>query len=248
MELLFKRGKARHFILVFFDILCFIGINSIYFLSTMVLENTPAYPIEEYFYNSLIMLVCMFVARVAFKVYSNVWRYTSTSAYFKLLLADTCGGAVALLTSYYFVHTYWGFWHFMTVASLTALLAMMSRLTYRMIYKRYHNTLDEDGPSINVAIVGAGQLGVLLASDLTNNRKSIYRPVFFIDKDKTKAGSRVYDLPVYFENTSALERVKHEGVSEIFIAIANLTSEEATRLYDFYSLTGCKIKIYDIPV
>ena len=30
--------------------------------------------------------------------------------------------------------------------------------------------------------------------------------------------------------------------------MANLDSEEASRLYNFYSLTGCKIKIYDIPV
>ena len=247
MELLFRRGKARHFILVFFDMLCFIGIDVIYYVSTMVLDNTPGYPPDVFLYNSILMFGSMFIARLIFKVYANVWRYTSTSAYYHLLVADTCGGLFALLLSRV-LYIYWGLWHFMTVASLTALLAVMSRLTYRMIYKRYHNTIDDDGPCVNVAIVGAGQLGVLLASDLTNNPRSIYRPVFYIDKDKTKVGSRVYGLPIYYENTSVLERIKREGISEIFIAIARLDSEEATRLYDFYSLTGCKIKIYDIPV
>ena len=247
MELLFKRGRARHFILVFFDILCFIGISFLYFASTFYFDNTPTYSPIEFWKNVLIIFASAFVSRVFFRVYANVWRYTSTSAYLKLVCADACGGIVALLLSR-LLGTYIGFGQFLTITSLTALLAVTARLTYRMIYKRYHNTFDEDGPCINVAIIGAGQLGVLLASDLTNNRRSIYRPVFFIDKDQTKVGSLVYGLPVYFENTSALEKIKHEGISEIFIAIANLDSEEATRLYDFYSLTGCKIKIYDIPV
>lgn len=247
MDFLFKRGKARHFILIFFDILCFAAINTSYSFSTKVFENTPDYPSDVFLYNSLILFTLVFATRFAFKVYSNVWRYTSTRAYFNLVIADMCGGVLAMLVSR-ILSLYSGIWHFITVASLAALATIMSRLTYRLIYK-HHNAIDsEDGPCINVAIVGAGQLGVLLASDLTNNRRSIYMPVFFIDKDKAKVGSRVYGLPVYHENTSVFEQIKRHGISEIFIALANLDSEEATRLYDFYSLTGCKIKIYDIPV
>ena len=247
MDFLFKRGKARHFILIFFDILCFAMLNAAYFVSTMVFANTPGYPSDLYLYNSIILFVCIFVSRFAFRVYANVWRYTSTRAYFNLVLADMCGGVVAVIVSRA-AFMYFGVWHFITVASLVALLTLMSRLTYRLIYKRRNVVDAEDGPSIKVAIVGAGQLGVLLASDITNNRRSIYTPAFFIDKDKTKVGSRVYGLPVYFENTSVLEQIKREGISEIFIALGNIDSEEATRLYDFYSLTGCKIKIYDTPV
>ncbi len=247
MDFLFKRGKARHFILIFFDILCFAAINAAYYFSTKVFENTPDYPSDVFLYNSIILFALIFAVRFAFRVYSNVWRYTSTRAYFNLVLADMCGGVIAVILSR-ILFIYFGVWHFITVASLTALATIMSRLTYRLLYK-HRNAIDsEDGPSIRVAIVGAGQLGVLLASDLTNNRRSIYTPVFFIDKDKAKVGSRVYGLPVYYENTSVFEQIKRGGISEIFIALANLDSEEATRLYDFYSLTGCKIKIYDLPV
>ena len=190
MDFLFKRGKARHFILIFFDILCFAMLNAAYFVSTMVFANTPGYPSDLYLYNSIILFVCIFVSRFAFRVYANVWRYTSTRAYFNLVLADMCGGVVAVIVSRA-AFMYFGVWHFITVASLVALLTLMSRLTYRLIYKRRNVVDAEDGPSIKVAIVGAGQLGVLLASDITNNRRSIYTPAFFIDKDKTKVGSRV---------------------------------------------------------
>ncbi len=247
MDFLFKRGKGRRAVLILFDVFCLALVNVIYFLSTMVFENTPDYPDDIYFWNSLILLLAMLAARFIFRVYSNIWRYTSTKAYFNLVLADMCGGIVAIILSRA-CFIYWGVWHFVTVASLTALLAIMSRFAYRLIYKHRNVADPEEGPSINVAIVGAGQLGVLLASDLTNNRRSIYTPIFFIDKDKTKVGSRVYGLPVYHENTAVLEQIKRDSISEIFIALANLDSEEAARLFNFYSLTGCKIKIYDTPV
>ncbi len=247
MDLLFKRGKARRLILILFDLFGLCLVNTAYYLSTWVFDTSPTYSVDIYFYNSLILFLCVFVFRFVFKVYSNIWRYTSTKAYLSLILADMCGAAVAILLSRAFL-LYYGIWHFVNVSSLTALFAITARYVYRLIYKHRNVADHEEGPCINVAIVGAGQLGVLLASDLTNNRRSVYKPIFFIDKEKTKVGSRVYGLPVYYEDTSVFEQIKRDGISEIFIALANLSSEEATRLYDFYSLTGCKIKIYDLPV
>ncbi len=251
MEFLFKASKARRPILFAFDILCFALVSVFYYVATLVFENSSLYTNEKFVYNSLILLACMLIFRFAFKVYTNIWRYTSTKAYFNLIVADMCGGVVAIIVSRAFDKgnaLYTGIWNFVYVASLTALLAITSRLAYRLVYKRRNSIVIDDASAINVAIVGAGQLGSLLASDLSNNKRSVYNPVFFIDKDRAKAGTRVYGLPVYIENTAVLEQIKRHGVSEIFIAVANLSSEEATRLYNFYSLTGCKIKIYDLPV
>ena len=247
MNILFKNSKLRKPILILFDVFCILGINLIYLWATKIFDTSPVYPLEEYFGNSVLLVVSLLGSRFLFRCYSNVWRYTSTKSYFYLIFADFCGSVFALLVSRA-IWLYSGIWHFVIVASLSALATVMSRLTYRLIYKR-HNAYDTDsGPAINVAIVGAGQLGSLLASDLSNNRRSIYKPVFFIDKDSSKVGSRVYNLPVLAETSSVFEQINRNNVSEIFIAIANLDSEEASRIYNFYSLTGCKIKIYDIPV
>ncbi len=251
MNWLFKGGKARRLILFLFDLFCFASVSVFYYVATQVFENSSLYTDQKYFYNVLILLFCIVVTRFLFKVYTNIWRYTSTKAYFNLIMADMCGGVTALIISRAFDRgneLYTGVWQFAFVASLTALLAITSRLAYRLLYKRRNSAITDDMSSINVAIVGAGQLGSLLASDLTNNKRSIYNPVFFIDKDRAKVGTRVYGLPIYPESPSVIEQIKRHSVSEIFIAIANLTSEEATRLYDFYSMTGCKIKIYDLPV
>ncbi len=247
MNLNFKNSKARRPILFFFDVFCFVIVDAMYYLSTKTFDTSPSYGFNVYINNSLLLFIAMFAFRYIYKIYSTVWRYTSTKAYFNLILSDFFGGLVALLLSRAF-SMYEGVWHFVNVASISALVAVMARLSYRLMYKNRKTDDFDSTPGINVAIVGAGQLGVLLASDLTNNRHSVYKPVFFVDSNRAKVGSRVYGLPVYYENASVLEQIKRDGISEVFIAISNLSSEEASRIYDFYSLSGCKIKLYDIPI
>ncbi len=247
MNALFRNSKARRPILFFFDVICFVLVDVLYYFSTETFDRSQTYEFSTYLYNSLLLFIAIFAFRYLYKSYSTVWRYTSTKAYFNLILGDLLGGVTAMLFSRA-LSMYDGVWHFVNVASISALVAVMARLSYRLLYKNRKNDDFDSSPSINVAIVGAGQLGVLLASDLTNNRRSVYNPVFFIDNDRAKVGSRVYGLPIYYENASVLEQIKRDGVSEVFIAIANLSSEEASRIYDFYSLSGCKIKLYDIPV
>ena len=60
--------------------------------------------------------------------------------------------------------------------------------------------IDSSNDHINVAIVGAGQLGSLLANELLYNPKSKYRPVFFIEKNPTKLGNSISGLKIYPEN------------------------------------------------
>ena len=248
MNFLFKNSKARPYILLVFDMVCFFAVCTAYYLSTYYLEESPEFSLDLYNCNALILLGALVVFRFAFFVYSTAWRFTSTKAYLFLIFGDFCGGITSIIVSRAF-GTYDGIWFFIDITALTCLVSIAARLTYRLIYKRRHLTpSEESGPAIKVAIVGAGQLGVLLATDLVNNRRSVYKPMFFIEKDVTKVGKRAYGLPVYHETTSVLEQIKRENISEIFIAIANLDSEEASRIYSFYSLTGCKIKIYDLPI
>ncbi len=247
MNWLFRNSKLRRPILFAIDIGLMLALNILYYCSTKFLDGSPYYSLNNFIINTCILSISVMVSRILFRVYSNVWRYTSTKSYFYLIFSDFWGSAFAILVSRAF-WMYAGLWHFAVVSPLVALATIMSRITYRLVYKRHNSYVSDIKPAINVAIVGAGQLGALLASDLTNNRRSVYKPIFFIDKDASKVGTRVYGLPVLYENTAVLEQIAHNKISEIFIAIANLDSEEASRIYNFYSLTGCKIKLYDIPV
>ena len=240
------KGYSRRLILSFIDILTYVIISITYlgvdylFLDNKITDN------GAYVINSLILLAVICLFRVAFKAYTNVWRFTSTGAYLSLVMSDIVGGVVAWAVVYLAIDPTVTS-HFVIVTSINLIAALTARFSYRVLYKN-HNA---DGNKTNktlVAIVGAGQIGALLANDLISNKNSQYKPKFFIDNDTSKMGSYVAGLKVYPENASTLEYIKTQNIEEIFIAINNLNSDWLNSLTEFYSKTGCKLKVYETPV
>ena len=239
--------KFRHILLAIFDLCCFALIDILYYLICQRANGSQVYSKEAYIVNSILLLIGIFGLRNALQVNHNVWRYTNTFAYFFMVVADTAGGLSALFFSR-IINYYHGIWHFVVVAALTDLVALTSRFAYQIIYHRRHTLEGRSNPKENVAILGAGQLGYILANDLLGNVNSKYRPLFFIDRDETKVGSRVSGLEVLREDINIFGTLKKYEVAEIFVAVNDLDNERANAIYDFYRPTGCKIKIYDTPV
>ena len=239
--------KIRHIILALFDLVCFVSINSLYYLICKNAYGSPIYPEESYIVNSILLMVGIFGLRNALQVNHNVWRYTNTLAYFFMIVADMAGGLSALFFSRV-INYYRGIWHFVVVAALTDLAALGSRFVYQIIYRRRHTIEGRANPKENVVIIGAGQLGFVLANDLLGNVNSKYRPVFFIDRDDSKVGSRVAGLEVLHEDVNTFSMLQKFNVTEIFVALNDLDNERANAIFDFYRPTGCKIKVYDTPV
>ena len=107
---------------------------------------------------------------------------------------------------------------------------------------------DNETQRIRVAIVGAGRVGVSLAEELLNNSASAYLPRCFIDISNQKAGREIHGIPVLPESEHTLDLLSELEVQEIIIAIHSLSSEDKKEMYEYYSKTGCKLKIYDYPI
>ncbi len=244
-----KIDNSRKVILALFDIFCFLCVDALYYVASRLLDHTFSYTTTNFLINSVLLMVCTLLVRLIMGIYLNMWRYANTFLYLKVIFADVLGTLIAIVISRIF-RFYEDVWIFVTIAALTLLALLASRFCYCLLHRKLNNT-DSDTNSqhkIPVAIVGAGQLGVLLADELICNQKSNYRPMFFIDKDGTKIGNRLIGLKVYGQDEKTLDLIKEMGICEIFIAIAKLDSERTAALYDFYSKTSCKIKIYDMPM
>ncbi len=241
------KGTHRKLLLFLFDVFCVFCINVAYYLIARYSElGLTVFDIKLYFINAFIMLGCIVAVRLFFRVYANVWRYTSTRAYFNLVLSDAVAGLIAMLISKSF-GVWYGIWYFVLIAALSALCALMSRFTYRLLYKRRNASNSQiEAQRTKVAIVGAGELGSILVNDLRCNPKSQYIPKFFIDVNLSKAGSIINELHVYGESDAKRYLDKY-GVNEVIIAISNIEGEAMTELYNFYKKLGCKVKIYESP-
>ena len=202
----------------------------------------------KYVLNAAVFLVLIFLSRMVAKTYSQVWRYANSVSFFRIIIADFTGGVIGVvLTSILDISL--SVWVGVAMVCMLDIATLSSRFFYQMRYRHSRETTSvNNSHKIGVAIIGAGQVGALLAEELMYNHNSHYRPICFIDNDKAKIGSVLHGLRVYADDDSIILKLKELPVQEIFIAIPKISSERAKEIHDFYERSGCKVKIYDTPV
>lgn len=243
----FLAGKIRKLILLIFDFFCFAAIAVAYFFANKYLANSINYELYKFIANAGILFLSILVARFALSVYNSVLRYTRTLNYLKIIVADIVGCCVGMTFSW-ICKIYQGAWFFVIIASLFIIVELTSRHVYRLLYKLKNRNFDNENELVNVAIVGAGQLGAMLANELMYKPQAKYNPVMFIEKKASKCGNTIGGITIYPEDDKIFSVLKKHNVKEIFVAISKMDSETAAKIFEFYSQTSCKIKIYDIPV
>jgi len=198
----------------------------------------------------LFLAVCIIGFRICFKIYSHIWRYAGISVYLRLIISDFIAGLEILLISQLISYLNLGFGINLCVVSLNCLVSLSARMLYQSQYAHHNvaqHTSAEQSHKMNVAIVGAGNIGATLAQELIRNPQSHYKPLCFIDLDKNKIGQKLNGLPVYPEDEHIVQRIQEMPIHEVVIALPDLDSDNRKHLYDLYSQTGCKVKLYDYP-
>ncbi len=207
--------------------------------------------------KAVVLYACIMVARLIVKIYGSIWRYASVVSYLKLMLADAVGGIVYMVIAYFNPSINLGIAYSVVTVMAVMLTTLGIRFCYQFSYAYKNKTVesrmnskeDEDEiHKIDVAIVGAGNIGASLAEELKRNPNSHYNPFCFIDKDSDKIGNNINGLPVFREDDSIIERIKKLPIQEIIVAIPDASPEEKRRLYELYKQTECKVKIYSYPL
>ena len=197
--------------------------------------------------------LCLMVCRCLGRIYGSVWRYADSGAYIRLIVADGVAGVVYLMMCRTVSALSLGFAYNVLLSLSVLLVTICSRVCYQYLYaytNRYKDNKQakkENIHRINIAIVGAGNVGATLAGELLRNPGAQYRPYCFIDNDPQKINKMVNGLRVYAEDEHIIGRVQRMPVQEIIIALPEASAELRADLYSFYRKTGCKVKLYDYP-
>ncbi len=245
--------------------LTLLGLDTIVYLTICFLmmfllfgENySSTVHLTQKIFHIILGFALLVISRFVFSAYHRVWRFASYNDYFRLIFADTVAGVVyAIINRIIFLHPQFINYIDQNI-SLTFLqvLAIFSCncivcLALRFLYQHFRNKSKEENEAgkINIAIVGAGSVGVSLAKDLKANRYSKYTPIYFIDKDKDKSGNAILDIPIIIEDDTVVERIKNLPVQEIVIALPKLSPEEKAQKYALYQQSGLTVKLYDYPL
>ncbi|MEG2356208.1 MAG: nucleoside-diphosphate sugar epimerase/dehydratase [Clostridia bacterium] len=193
------------------------------------------------------ILLSITICRLLFHTYVRIWRYASSTDYLNLLLSDFCAGLCYLFFDHFLMPTHFSFMLILSIFSLIALTAMGSRMLYLVLhdFKRFAKNPASSQNKINIAIVGAGNMGTMLAKELLNNPNSHYQPYCFVDIDPHKAKNQIYGIKVLLGDVDVVEEIKKMPIQEIVIALPKLSADAKQKIYNIYCETGCKVKIYD---
>ncbi len=249
----FFKGKSRLVLLLLIDIVC-LTISYWFFLYRFH-GFSPAAQIGDLAVIYLIMLVSVLVSRLFFRVYLQMWRYATSDVYLRIVLADFIGGILYFAVDRVIFPVHLPFQYAVAAVSVGLLTTLSSRFIYQFVRRRpdilrfTNNRLPAPQKNkINVAIVGAGEMGVLLASELLMNRNSRYQPIFFIDNDQRKIGTRIEGVPVIGPDHEVIQDIAKLPIQEIIIALPGVDMLKREQVFDQYMNTGCKVMIYDYPV
>ena len=203
--------------------------------------------------NAAIFYVLILAVRLVAGIYFSMWRYANSKSFILLVLADAIAGLIALVVTFACSNLIYGVfigsWESCALVAMVNVATLLSRFYYQHICRSHNITEAKKAQdSITVAIVGAGQLGTLLAEELIFNKSSKYNPVCFIDTNKDKVGTTLLGLPVLRADDTIVSKIKERKVQEVFIAISELEEEKIKHFYEFYAMAGCKVKLYDFPI
>ncbi|MBQ9692290.1 MAG: hypothetical protein IJV70_03950, partial [Clostridia bacterium] len=236
--MILKKLGSRKLMLCVYDVGIF-AIISLFFLwfsnifGKMLVYSEPSLFLIN---TAIIFTVCM-LSRFIFGIYSYILRYVQISVSIRLVLSDVAAGVIAVIPCGLIGRSV-GVWHTGLVMMAFDIASILARLVYQYIYRQKNISVGNREKSLKAAIVGAGQLGVLLAEDLLCRKDSKYTPVCFMDKDTQKNGKRVLGMNVYPLSDKTKAVLKSLQVDEVFVAIPALSSEKAKELFEFFSAIG----------
>lgn len=94
-----------------------------------------------------------------------------------------------------------------------------------------------------VLIVGAGSAGVSLVREMQRNYHLDFRPIAFIDDDKSKINARILGIHVVGDRYSIPSTVKSLRIDRVIIAIPSVKGEVIREIVDICKSTGIKTSI-----
>ena len=176
-----------------------------------------------------------------FKIYKSMWSYASITELINIILACSSYELIEFIykqiininmpRSYYLI-------------KLILLYIFISSIRYSYrIARTMRDYYREKNGLTNTMIIGAGEAGRMLITEIYNNKTNFKNKVCcIIDDDKNKIGSYIKNIPVVGSRKEIKENVDKYNIEEIIIAMPSINREKLNLIIDECQKTKCEIK------
>ena len=187
----------------------------------------------------------MLLFQLLFRTYNSLWRYAESREYFVLLAGMSLGFALYSVCNLLLgTNQIW-----ISRALTGSALALLAMLSVRFLYRMYRMKVSNRGRRGRyAAIIGAGASGVTLLGELRSNPDSRYTPYCMIDDASDKMDKHIHGVPVRGPIDNLEEILQDTPVTDIILAISNLTAQRRSEVLHVCTATKCHLHIFEDPM
>ncbi|MFQ3213268.1 MAG: FlaA1/EpsC-like NDP-sugar epimerase [Marivirga sp.] len=196
----------------------------------------------------LLFTICHLLAILLTQSYAGIIRYTSLQDGFRISYTTFIGTVLSAVVSY--VHY---FFKGSIVIPLSVLIisftvATMFLFSYRVMVKNLFNYYrDAVRNRKNILIFGAGQYGIIAKHVIDIDSNTRMKVCGFLEDDLKKVGKVINGVPIYDASYNLKAVLKKYAVTEVVIAIANLSVERKNELVDDCLKQHVKVRAVPAP-
>ena len=240
-----KKGRdnstLKGLVLFTYDIITLM-LSSLFALLIMGEEDLFA-SFQEYLPYSIVAIGSSVIIYFILKLYNSLWKYASVGEAIRIVVAT-----ISVLIINVIMRLSTGLPSMRWAVSfmfMQFLFACFVRFAYRM-YKnlRQGNLIGFSSQSKKrrVMIVGAGDAGVSIASEMQTSEVLNMMPVCFIDDDYRKINSYVNGIKVVGNRDDIPEQAAKNHIDSIIVAIPSADKREVKTILNICKDTKCEIK------
>lgn len=238
---IFNQKRVRIIALIVLDIVALALCSFLALALRFDFHDIPQKYIDNSFNYIIIDVIIMVTIFSFFKVYKSMWTYASITELINIMIACTIYEIIEFIyknafnldmpNSYYLIKLFL-LYIFISAIRFSYRIARALR-DYEKVRLGYTNTM----------IIGAGEAGRLLITEIYNNKENFKNKICcIIDDDKNKIGGYIKNIPIVGNRTKIKEFVNKYNIEEIIIAMPSITREKLNLILDECQKTKCEIK------
>ena len=193
---------------------------------------------------SLVWCIVTVLVLALFNLYHSIWRFASVDELFRIM------GAFMVLALFIGVYLLLGYhvmpYSFYILGGVFQFLCtIVIRFGYRLA-RGLRIQLEHITPGKNkehIMIIGAGEAGRVLATELEGSQYAKVRVVCVIDDNPYKLHKRLCGIPIVGDRYSIPKAAKEYDVDRIIFAIPTASAFVRKEILDICATTGCKVQV-----
>lgn len=238
---IFNQKRVRIIALIVLDIVALALCSFLALALRFDFHDIPQRYVDNSFNYIIIDVIIIVTIFSFFKVYKSMWTYASITELINIMIACTIYEIIEFIyknafnldmpNSYYLIKLFL-LYIFISAIRFSYRIARALR-DYERVRLGYTNTM----------IIGAGEAGRLLITEIYNNKENFKNKICcIIDDDKNKIGGYIKNIPIVGNRTKIKEFVNKYNIEEIIIAMPSITREKLNLILDECQKTKCEIK------